>query len=143
MADHVAGGTHYAALRAFAADQLGVDVGYQWSAFDSATTDGVAFIGRRAPWSQQRRVATGFHKWGMTTSMVAATIAIATDQSGATHIFDATCPHLGCIVNFNRAEQTWDCPCHGSRFELDGGVLDGPAKTPLRPDQQSTDHSKA
>jgi glycine/D-amino acid oxidase-like deaminating enzyme/nitrite reductase/ring-hydroxylating ferredoxin subunit len=39
----------------------------------------------------------------------------------------AICPHMGCVVHFNQAEQTWDCPCHGSRFNTDGSVLEGPA----------------
>ncbi len=45
----------------------------------------------------------------------------------------ATCPHLGCIVAWNAAEASWDCPCHGSRFAPDGTVLNGPAITPLAP----------
>lgn len=203
MTDHVDGDSHYAELRTFATDQLGVDVRYQWSAFDYATTDGLPFIGRLAPHSHRRYVATGFGKWGMTNSMVAGTLisdaiagrdnphrsifdatrilptitrdlvrntaevaarfigdrlkarpqpdhtpgpgegilvrkgtktlAVARDRSGELHTVNAACTHLGCIVAFNHAEQTWDCPCHGSRFTIAGTVLDGPAKSPLQP----------
>ena len=60
-----------------------------------------------------------------------ATLAVGRDQAGQLHSLNAMCTHLGCVVGFNEAEQTWDCPCHGSRFELDGTVLDGPASAPL------------
>jgi glycine/D-amino acid oxidase-like deaminating enzyme/nitrite reductase/ring-hydroxylating ferredoxin subunit len=53
------------------------------------------------------------------------------DERGELHTLSARCTHLGCIVRFNSAERTWDCPCHGSRFGLDGGVIEGPAVHPL------------
>jgi glycine/D-amino acid oxidase-like deaminating enzyme/nitrite reductase/ring-hydroxylating ferredoxin subunit len=49
------------------------------------------------------------------------------DQEGSIHAVSPTCTHLGCEVTFNTAERTWDCPCHGSRFDIDGRVLEGPA----------------
>jgi glycine/D-amino acid oxidase-like deaminating enzyme/nitrite reductase/ring-hydroxylating ferredoxin subunit len=57
--------------------------------------------------------------------------AVYRDESGELHELSARCTHLGCIVNFNRAERTWDCPCHGSRFAPDGEVIEGPAVSPL------------
>jgi glycine/D-amino acid oxidase-like deaminating enzyme/nitrite reductase/ring-hydroxylating ferredoxin subunit len=57
--------------------------------------------------------------------------AVYRDSSGDLHAVSATCTHLGCTVAFNDAEQTWDCPCHGSRFAPDGSVLHGPATEPL------------
>ncbi len=59
-------------------------------------------------------------------------VARARGHDGVLHELDATCTHLGCIVRFDRGEQTWTCPCHGSRFAIDGTVLDGPAVEPLR-----------
>ena len=55
------------------------------------------------------------------------------DESGHWRAFNPSCPHLGCFVHFNQTEQTWDCPCHGSRFDLDGRVLNGPAVSGLTP----------
>jgi glycine/D-amino acid oxidase-like deaminating enzyme/nitrite reductase/ring-hydroxylating ferredoxin subunit len=55
------------------------------------------------------------------------------EDSGKWKAFDPVCPHLGCFVRFNSAEKTWDCPCHGSRFSLDGEVLNGPARSALTP----------
>ncbi|WP_144126568.1 FAD-dependent oxidoreductase [Catellatospora sichuanensis] len=55
------------------------------------------------------------------------------DEAGQVHAVEATCTHLGCIVGFNEAERTWECPCHGSRFDVDGAVLQGPALKPLPP----------
>ena len=60
------------------------------------------------------------------------------DQDGAQHAVSPTCTHMGCLVSFNSAEKAWECPCHGSRFGLDGAVLQGPATRPLkrRPDEK-------
>jgi Rieske Fe-S protein len=54
-------------------------------------------------------------------------IAVSRDATGTVHAVSARCTHLGCIVNWNPAEHSWDCPCHGSRFAPDGEVLEGPA----------------
>lgn len=58
-------------------------------------------------------------------------LAVHRDDDGHLHAVSATCTHMGCTVAFNDAERTWDCPCHGSRFDVDGAVLDGPANAPL------------
>lgn len=55
------------------------------------------------------------------------------DDEGGVHAVSAICTHMGCVVQFNHEEQTWDCPCHGSRFQVDGQVSTGPAETPLEP----------
>jgi glycine/D-amino acid oxidase-like deaminating enzyme/nitrite reductase/ring-hydroxylating ferredoxin subunit len=57
--------------------------------------------------------------------------AVHRDYEGTLHAVSARCTHLGCIVQWNRAEQTWDCPCHGSRFGALGEVLNGPATAAL------------
>lgn len=58
-------------------------------------------------------------------------IAVYRDQAGTIHECSAVCPHLGCIVHWNNLEKTWDCPCHGSRFDAYGKVVNGPAISPL------------
>ncbi|MGY5115278.1 FAD-dependent oxidoreductase [Streptomyces sp. 900105755] len=57
--------------------------------------------------------------------------AVHCDESGRLQAVSAVCTHLGCLVAFNRAEQAWECPCHGSRFAPDGRILQGPAVKPL------------
>lgn len=210
MTDDVESSDHLARLSGWAAANLAMTPEQRWSAFDYVTTDGVPFIGRLGPRSSRRFVATGFAKWGMTNSMVAARlitdqiegapahslfdasrlrssvsrdlllnnaqvvqrflidrlrtdplvvslpvgegqvvrnglhhVARATDAEGMLHELDAACTHLGCIVQFDRGEQTWSCPCHGSRFAVDGTVLDGPARQPLRPYVRAAPHAGA
>lgn len=58
-------------------------------------------------------------------------VAVYKDEKGVCHEYSAVCPHLSCIVEWNAAEHSWDCPCHGSRFDKCGHVLNGPANKDL------------
>ncbi len=58
-------------------------------------------------------------------------LAVYRDEQGTLHARSAVCPHLGCLVGWNTAERTWDCPCHGSRFDCYGTVVNGPANRNL------------
>jgi glycine/D-amino acid oxidase-like deaminating enzyme/nitrite reductase/ring-hydroxylating ferredoxin subunit len=60
-------------------------------------------------------------------------VAVYRDDDGAVHSMSAVCVHLGCIVTWNGVEKTWDCPCHGSRFDALGVVINGPANSDLPP----------
>jgi glycine/D-amino acid oxidase-like deaminating enzyme/nitrite reductase/ring-hydroxylating ferredoxin subunit len=60
-------------------------------------------------------------------------IGVFRDADGTVHKVSLRCTHLGCLLRFNGAEHSWDCPCHGSRFDVDGAVLEGPAVHPLQP----------
>ena len=131
-------------------------VAAKWATQDCMTLDGMPYIGRYSRRTPDVYVATGFHKWGMSSAMVAATLLTdlicgkATPYEDlflpfrsiwrpqlAANVFHSTvgllppttprCPHLGCALKYNAAEHTWDCPCHGSRFAEDGALLDGPA----------------
>lgn len=129
---------------------------YAWAAQDCMSLDGIPYIGRYSRHTPDLYVASGFNKWGMTTSMVAAMLlcdlitgkgnpyeelyspsrSILKPQlflngiEAITNLLTPTrkrCPHLGCALKWNPQEHTWDCPCHGSRFEEDGTLIDNPA----------------
>lgn len=172
-----------------------------WSAQDCMTADGVPYIGRYSSGKPNWYVATGFGKWGMTSSMVSAMIlrdlicgrrnkyaavfspsrfaaadivpiasegahaigglsrrllefpsesvnriqpgcggivsmggkkvGVYKDESGRIHAVDVRCPHLGCQLEWNPDELSWDCPCHGSRFDYHGNLIDNPAQNNL------------
>ncbi|CAN5913249.1 FAD-dependent oxidoreductase [soil metagenome] len=68
---------------------------------------------------------------GKTMRVNGERLACYRDRQGVLHAVSSVCTHLGCLVKFNGAETSWDCPCHGSRFGVDGEVLDGPATRPL------------
>ncbi|MFT9848377.1 FAD-dependent oxidoreductase [Aneurinibacillus sp. REN35] len=54
------------------------------------------------------------------------------DENGTLHVVDTTCTHMGCELEWNTGERTWDCPCHASRFSFTGDVVEGPAEQPLK-----------
>ena len=60
-------------------------------------------------------------------------VGVYKDEAGKVTAVNATCPHLGCIVNWNSAEKSWDCPCHGGRFTCEGKVIQAPALKDLEP----------
>lgn len=60
-------------------------------------------------------------------------VAAFRDEQGRLHAVSAACTHMGCLVGWNPVDRSWDCPCHGSRFESDGTVMHGPAVSPLEP----------
>jgi glycine/D-amino acid oxidase-like deaminating enzyme/nitrite reductase/ring-hydroxylating ferredoxin subunit len=66
-------------------------------------------------------------------------VAASRGADGRVTMVSPVCTHMGCLVEWNRAEKTWDCPCHGSRFLPDGQVLAGPAETPLEPHVTAAD----
>lgn len=172
-----------------------------WSAQDCITADEVPYIGRFSKTRPNWYIASGFRKWGMSTSMVAASLlsdlicgknnpcsevfdpgrfdleavvgiaeegaqaikgltrrifripkkatklhdsrggivnadgkkcGVYQDPNGGMHAVNVRCPHLGCQVEWNPDEKSWDCPCHGSRFDCDGKLISGPAQANLR-----------
>jgi glycine/D-amino acid oxidase-like deaminating enzyme/nitrite reductase/ring-hydroxylating ferredoxin subunit len=110
---------HRSTLKGFgevASENLNVLPRYgQW------VTRGDAAGPREVPAGEGRVVRRGLKK-----------LAVYRDEQGGLHTMSAVCPHLGCIVAWNGAEKTWDCPCHGSRFAAEGQVLNGPANTDLK-----------
>lgn len=138
-----------------------LDEKYYWSAQDCMTLDGIPYIGQYSRSMPDCYAATGFNKWGMTSSMVSASILtdlILGKENPYAPVFSPSrnmikpqlfvngysaianlltisekrCPHLGCALQWNRAEHSWDCPCHGSRFDGFGKLLDNPANGDLR-----------
>ena len=178
-------------------------VAARWSAQDCMPMDGVPYLGVFADSRPSWLVATGFQKWGMSSSVIAAELlrdlalgrtppqdlsvfsphrfhlsasakqlaedtlqavrglsrqlwkpgripleelpyghggiveidgekfGVYRDKSGEIHAVTARCPHLGCQLEWNPDTLSWECPCHGSRFDLDGRLLDGPAQEDL------------
>ena len=133
----------------------------RWATQDCISLDGIPYIGQYSLTTPDLYVATGFNKWGMTSSMVAAMILtdmVQEKESPYAEVFtpartmlhsqlfanisEATgslfrfskprCPHLGCALQWNAQEHSWDCPCHGSRFDEQGKRLNNPATGDLK-----------
>lgn len=83
------------------------------------------FVADRLPHGESEALAPGEGK------VLHGSVAHYRDEAGQIHRLSAVCSHMGCIVHWNAAEKSWDCPCHGSRFGIDGRVIHGPAIHPL------------
>jgi glycine/D-amino acid oxidase-like deaminating enzyme/nitrite reductase/ring-hydroxylating ferredoxin subunit len=85
----------------------------------------------RVAGAEGRSVRTMRRGTGRVLNLNGQHVAVYRDDSGATTRRSAVCTHMGCLVDWNEAERTWDCPCHGSRFKPNGAVISGPAESPL------------
>jgi nitrite reductase/ring-hydroxylating ferredoxin subunit len=100
----------------------------------------VWFIGDRLRRRDGRRELERLAPGDGTIARVGARhLAVHRDDEGRLHAVSARCTHLGYLVGWNRADRTWECPCHGSRFAADGTLLQGPATEPLA--EQAVDES--
>lgn len=147
----------YRVLEDFAAQKYpDKEISFAWAAQDCMTLDGIPYIGRHSRTHSEVYVATGFNKWGITGAMSAAIVLqqfVAKGKSEYGELFSPKrsiahpqlvvnlasavgnilrpgrrCTHMGCALQWNSEERSWDCPCHGSRFTEGGEVLENPAK---------------
>ena len=129
---------------------------YVWAAQDCMSLDKIPYIGIYSKNTPDLYTASGFNKWGITASMVAADILsrmVIGEENEYSVLYSSLrgmalpqllvngfettvnlltptlkrCPHLGCALKWNKSEHTWDCPCHGSRFAKNGELIDNPA----------------
>ncbi len=133
----------------------------RWAAQDCMSLDGMPYIGRYSRATPNLYVATGLNKWGMSSAMAAAMLLtdlirgrenpyislfspsrsilhrqlLYNSAETALNLLRPTvprCPHLGCALHWNAEEHSWDCSCHGSRFDESGKVLDNPATDDMK-----------
>ncbi|GKQ33831.1 FAD-dependent oxidoreductase [Streptomyces sp. A012304] len=89
------------------------------------------FVGDRLPTASGPAVDEIAPGDGAVVRVSGERCAVHRDEAGQLHALSARCTHMGCLVAFNRAERAWECPCHGSRFDVEGRVVQGPAQRPL------------
>ncbi len=140
-----------------------------WATQDCMTLDSIPYIGKYSKSTPNLYVATGFNKWGMTSSMLSAMILTDMICKGKSEYEDVyspsrtmlhpqlglnmfesvkglltptkpRCPHMGCVLKYNKQEHSWDCPCHGSRFDKSGKLIDNPAKGDVKKVQSAKRH---
>lgn len=100
--------------------------------FVKENTDNLLQYFKDTPWNVDAHTLEGIKPGeGKLIEVNSQKLAVYKDGKGATHIVSAVCTHMKCVVNFNGVEKTWDCPCHGSRFDIDGKVIEGPAVVDL------------
>lgn len=132
------------------------DEQFHWAAQDCMTLDDIPYVGQYSRRTPNLYVATGYNKWGMSSAMVAGLLLrdlvlgkpnpyadlfspsrsilhsqlLLNAAESTVNLLTPTkprCPHLGCALKWNKAEHSWDCPCHGSRFTEGGELIDNPA----------------
>ena len=143
-----------------------INIEYKWSGQDCISLDGIPYIGRFSLFKKDYYLATGFNLWGFTWAMAASFIIpdlIENKQkydvcnpsrcfinknffinmgNAIKHLVTLKkprCKHLGCALNYNKAERTYECPCHGSRYDEKGDILDGPTLKKLYKQNKSAD----
>jgi Rieske Fe-S protein len=89
------------------------------------------FIGMRFSYEQVSSLVELAPGEAMLAEWEGNKVALYKDENSKVHALDPVCPHAKCIVDWNNAEKSWDCPCHGSRFAPNGALLTGPATTGL------------
>ncbi len=133
----------------------------RWATQDTMTLDEIPYIGQYSKNTPSLFVATGFNKWGMTSAMVAAGLLcdlVQDKKNRYAEVFSPSrsilrpqlavnavetmgglllprtprCPHMGCALQYNPKEHSWDCPCHGSRFSETGELIDNPSTDDLK-----------
>ena len=166
-------GTGWTAAEAFARQYLPeARIVRRWATQDCMTLDGMPYVGRYSPRTPGLYVITGFNKWGMTSAMAGALLLrdmllrrdspyqpllspargmavlplVRSAVAAARGLVTPTvprCPHLGCALRWNPLEHSWDCPCHGSRFDHEGRLMDNPATGDLPHPPRKGPHPQA
>jgi len=137
------------------------DIYEKWATQDCMTLDNIPYIGKYCTLTPNMYVITGFNKWGMTNSLAGSKVIcdlimgtknefeelyspkrltfnkqlfinLGETVKGLSGFSDKRCTHLGCKLQYNKQEKSWDCPCHGSRFDEKGNVINNPADKNLK-----------